>query len=560
MSFNNLEKKYSLLFTLPKSTTLVLITYLLLLVGITVLSLKILGPWLSVGFFVIGILQIPLVRYIGSFTVPYSSIRRVASAEIFALSPLFFTLIVLELIPHQKLILLHVTLAFITSFRFIVYYGAFFDRISASLITSLLPSLPFFIIVKNPVETFPFFTLLPPALLLILRLDGISKIEFNEKTTSLFKYFMSAWISEYPLPLENFLEKYSEKIRTKVYSIIFKTQNSKPIRLVIPYVHPGPFKPIGSYNLPYEIRKNFPNENVIVVHAPVDHGFDLPSCAELRSFLFAIKGDGERTFGTKISTLKRVKSKNFEALAVNILDNYENHKLIVIINPVTPCEDFPSEFSEKFIGESGIIVVDAHNNIGHVPDDSKVREAEDLIKKVVSNFEWKDKVFIGYSHVEPWNTQDIGPGGVDCITFSFEDGEKFSLIVFDANNMKSGLASKLVSELRPEYGDVIILTTDSHFNAAKIFTEKGYKPLGSETPYAKLLEVCKTLLSLSFENLKPSEIHLIEHELEVKVVGKGLLLRISGVVEDAFNFFKKIWVFLFTTTLFFFLFFGLINI
>lgn len=552
MSSGSPEEKYPLLFTLPKSTTLLLIMYVTLLTVLIILSfkVKILDLKLSLALFGLGTLQIYLVKYIGSFTVPYSSVRRITSAEITALVPLLLVLMI-KLISHQKMTFLYIVIAFTISFRFVVYYGAFFDKMSTSLLMSLLPSTPFFMVIRNPIDMVPILILVSSSLLLMLRLDNISKNGVGEKTSSLFKYFMSAWVSEYPFLLEKFLEKNAEKIYTKIYSIILRNEDSKPIRIVVPYIHPGPFKPVGSYNLPYEIKKNFLDENVIVVHAPVNHKFNIPSHTELRSLLNVMKKNGEKSSGTKIGMLKRIKSTNFEVLAIGILDNYK----LIIINPTTPCEDFPSGFSEKFMKETGTIIIDAHNNLGPMPDESRIKEIENLVKKVTPDFEWKDELFVGYSHIEPWNLEDIGPGGADCITFFFKGAKKFSFIVFDANNARPGLVKRLVSDLEAEFGNTVILTTDSHFNAAKIATEKGYKALGEETPYHELLRTCKTLISLSMKNLKPVKIHLVEHKIEVKVIGENILFRLNKALEASLKFFKEFWILLLIMT--FSLFFSL---
>ena len=555
MNSSSPEEKYSLLFTLPKSTITVFTIYIILLAVISALSLitGVLNSHLIFIFFGLNLLQIYMIKYVGGYAVPYSSIRRIMSAESSSLVPLL--LILLVGLFYQKTTFLYIALAFTISFRLIIYYGAFFDRISISLLMAVLPLTPFLAAIAGPADIIPILVLPSMSTFLLLRLDKISKNKVNEKTTSLFKRFMSAWVSEYPFPLEEFLEKNSERIDTKVYSIVLKSEDSKPIRIVIPYIHPGPFKPVGSYNLPYEIKKNFPSDNVIVMHAPIDHKFNIPSHNELRSLLKMIGKPHKVNCGTKLSMLKRIKSTNFEVSIIGILNNYR----LIIIDPTTPCEDFPPEFSEKILTREKLIVVDAHNNLGPKPDGFRVKEVEDLIKKATTNLKWQNEFFVGYSHIDPWNSEDIGPGGVDCITVSFKDGKRFSFIVFDANNAKPGLIKRLVSDLN--YENLMILTTDSHFNAAKITTEKGYKALGEETAYHDLLKICRYLISSSLDNLKfVKEVELIEHKVKIKVIGEKALLHITNTLNASLSFFKKLWIILFMTTLFLFFVFGLVNI
>ena len=62
------------------------------------------------------------------------------------------------------------------------------------------------------------------------------------------------------------------------------TSNQLEISLVIPGVHPGPFKPIGGSNLPYELLRIF-STRALVVHNASDHSFNIPSKKELTNYL-----------------------------------------------------------------------------------------------------------------------------------------------------------------------------------------------------------------------------------------------------------------------------------
>ncbi|TLY13917.1 MAG: DUF2070 family protein, partial [Thaumarchaeota archaeon] len=79
--------------------------------------------------------------------------------------------------------------------------------------------------------------------------------------------FLKTWAAHNPEELERALSRYSveESVGTRV--IKFETPKKQPT-LVLSGIHPGPFFPVGSYNLPsgaiiyqsYSLKSSTPNK------------------------------------------------------------------------------------------------------------------------------------------------------------------------------------------------------------------------------------------------------------------------------------------------------------
>ena len=75
----------------------------------------------------------------------------------------------------------------------------------------------------------------------------------------LFRAFILNWVTDANTPLEKYLEEMGEDADIEVS--ILKFDSSKPkAAVIVPRVHPGPFKNIGSSLLPSLLKHGFEKE------------------------------------------------------------------------------------------------------------------------------------------------------------------------------------------------------------------------------------------------------------------------------------------------------------
>jgi putative membrane protein len=105
-------------------------------------------------------------------------------------------------------------------------------------------------------------------------------------TFNLLQAFLSAWTEQKGDRMEEIVESRAEEKDVKSFVLQFypNPSNQAEISIVLPGVHPGPFKPIGGSNLPYELLRIF-SSRALVVHSASDHSFNIPSKNVLAKFL-----------------------------------------------------------------------------------------------------------------------------------------------------------------------------------------------------------------------------------------------------------------------------------
>ncbi len=136
---------------------------------------------------------------------------------------------------------------------------------------SLLNFLPFLII--SPFVGVGF------GLLFIYLLDRLGRKVYGLPSLPLFRAFMLNWVAGLNEPFEEFLEKLGEDQDVEVSFLKFDSSEPKAA-IIVPLVHPGPFKNIGSSLLPSLLKLEFEREFGCVACVPLGilgHELDLTS-------------------------------------------------------------------------------------------------------------------------------------------------------------------------------------------------------------------------------------------------------------------------------------------
>ena len=135
----------------------------------------------------------------------------------------------------------------------------------------------------------------------------------------------------------------------------------------------------------------------------------------------------------------------------------------------------------------------------------------------------------------------MGSGGITAIAFRVAD-QKIALLVFDGNNMISGLREKILSYLVSSgFDDGEVFTTDTHAVNAIVMGRRGYHPVGDAMDHTKLLSYVKTVASMAMERLKPSESSALTLTVpNIQVIGKDRIEGLSMLVDNALQKAKRV--------------------
>jgi len=362
---------------------------------------------------------------------------------------------------------------------------------------------------------------------------------------ALLRAFGHDYLSGNPVPIDRLLTEISTTQDVPMEIILFRdSMNTSELIAcgVIQYVHPGPFRDVGSSGLPSVIMEHVEekyNVPTFVMHGTCTHQQNLTTKDDYQKVLDEIDRLIENTAGhSKISGPHWTDGQKFKVWTL-----FAGENVLVI---TTSAPDFTDDIALE-VGYSaanmvrqrlpeikGVAIVDAHNCINDhaisvVSGDPEAHEYVGSVSGAVfSNLnEPKSTVSVGVYQVYPSNispTEGIGPGGISALSLIYNDN-KFVLISVDGNNMESGFRERIISALKAQgYDEAEVVTTDTHVVNAISLSSKGYPPVGRIKPDETLDHILVASMKAR-EKAKSAEVGL----------GFGLVRGIRTLGEKGFD-------------------------
>jgi len=458
-------------------------------------------------FFITILFITGLDAFLTSFSL-ISSFRRLLFANFFHFLPLLLFSILSSImifvisIPFDLYLKMFTFWMFFTiNLRYFILYVIFHQKVLYSIIHSLILFLPFSVILmyfRNNIHVdFIIFVLavnLSFSIIVTVYIKFIDKVGLDLLNFSSLKILVSylyAWVCSEPKYLENILEYHSISSEIETYQIEFISENKK-LYLVVPGIHPGPFAPIGSYNLPYEIINFYKLQNVnsIVFHSPSSHDVNLPSKTEMENYLSALKNRIYISQGSLCSKPVRVCKNKVTTTGLK----FEDTILVFITFAPYGIEDLYSEIYAyakelETDGIKKIILIDSHNALGPLPSKEDVDDIKNCLSELIKKIKEEPVYTFKYNFIQKSfpEFKEIGPAGVSCILLLI-DNCPFVIYSIDSNNAIPQFRSFLIKELQKKGLILIdICTTDSHFSSGKVLSEKGYYALGELSDYNQII-------------------------------------------------------------------------
>jgi putative membrane protein len=371
-------------------------------------------------------------------------------------------------------------------------------------ITLYVPAFLLFSVVVALVSTFTFLHFL----------DNVGKRTLGIRSLSLFRAFMLNWVLGLNAPFEHLLEELGEKRDVEACLLKFASAKPKAV-IVVPSVHPGPFKNIGSSLLPSLLKASLEKELgcvACVPHGLLGHEFDLASQRQNEKVIEHAVGSVRALEVSETMASPFVKVTN--GLATACCQVFGKSAIISFTLAPKTIEDLPQElglFVREEAERKGLrfcAVINAHNSIdGTAEMQESLESLKDVavkcLEKVVS---LKQLPFeVGAATVVPkeFTLEDgMGAGGVTVVVVKCDEQE-VAYAVIDGNNMVSGLREDILSGLKSvgvEDGE--IFTTDTHSVSALIPGGHGYHPVGEVMDKEKLVGYVKEATRTARANLE----------------------------------------------------------
>jgi putative membrane protein len=371
------------------------------------------------------------------------------------------------------------------------------------------------------------------------------KTSLGHDALDLFQAFMKAWTAGRSDRLEEIIADHSEEVEVTTKVLRFGSK-SGDFFLVFPGVHPGPFHPVGSYDLPGVVSREFEQLGpVLTLHRPGGHERNLATradtqkyAAEVRELARSIKLDdgqavlrgpthaqvGKATVSSSIFSRDMVITVSFAPLGSEDLD--------------TRVE---AEFSESASGLGlDLSVVDAHNSIDHNLESPVIDEPAWRGLFETTSKSKPERFKAAYAHSSEAGFKgggDLTENGIGL--FMVQSGNSNSVLVLaDANNSIPTLREEVAKALDSAgYGLIEFCTSDSHNLAARGLTvERGYEALGESTPPASIAALVVKLANLAETRLAPAGYGSGKMTSRVRVFGSKALEEFATITQASSRF------------------------
>jgi putative membrane protein len=440
-------------------------------------------------------------------------------------------------------------------FEFLVIHGAFERRAAVSFLLALVHPLSTVLIIRTPELTRHFDPVAASggALALVLlvvfpMLLQRRKTSLGHDALSLFQAFMKTWTAGDSGQLEQVIAEHSEEVEVTTKVLRFRTKVGDTY-LVLPGVHPGPFHPVGSYDLPGVVARAFKELGpVMTLHRPGGHERNLATRADTAEYVRNVAELAKSITPREDRAALRGPFLTHVGKATISASSFADDLVMTISFAPLGSDDIDTHAEDELIrtaSKSGfdLSVVDAHNSIdpdlqSPSTDDPGWKRAFEEVRAS------KPKgISIAYSH-----SSEIGFAGRGDLTenglglFMIEtEGTKSVLLLADANNSVSSLRAQVHAALDSAgYNLIEFCTSDSHNLAARGLTaERGYEALGEATPPGEIAGAAVKMADLATSRLAPAEYGSAKMKSNVKVFGSRALGEFAILTQTSSTFSRR---------------------
>jgi putative membrane protein len=312
----------------------------------------------------------------------------------------------------------------------------------------------------------------------------------------LLRAFGHDYLADNPEPFERILTRIATIQEIPVEIVLFKDDDGPVACGVIQYIHPGPFRDIGSSDLPSVIIEHIKEKHGIpafVMHGTCTHQQNLTTKDDYPIVLAEIdRLINDTEVHEFISGPHWSDGGRFKVWSLFVGND--------VLTISTSAPDFTDDVSldvgydaarmirERLPQIRGVALVDAHNCINDsaisvTPGDPEAAEFVGTVSGAVFSTvnNEKTRAQIGIHQVCPNDisqSEGIGPGGIIAVVLNLGERE-MALLSIDGNNMEPGFREQAQSLLKAEGFDAAeLVTTDTHVVNAISLSSKGYPPVG----------------------------------------------------------------------------------
>lgn len=555
-----LASRYRHLFVLPSTWTLILLAFFASISLSTIVDRGVPAVWLSFGaLFAILISSYIITSLTRSFDhATIATFRRAMAAmlvgeacwAVLVLVGLAYSLNVKSYSPLTNTVLFGALTT--AGLEFIIINGAFVRSTGLSLgLGTIHPLLTTIVLMESgELQSIDPFSLLFGLISFTILVYFVvflkhSRTSRGHNTIELFQAFMKAWANSKPDDLESILRTHAE--RTTVSTKVFRMDGKETVLMILPGVHPGPFYPVGSFDLPGRMFQQFKNLGLaLVLHGPGGHERNLATRSDTQLYVRKIF-DFSRSLEPHDLLLRGPITAQIGKARTTVFSLGTDAILTISFAPYGS-DDLESNINQA-LGEvakaSGfsLSVVDAHNSIASNRALTTIDDAgwRNLFMRLASSAPMKFR--LGHANsgeLGLGSSDDLTVGGISVVEFEAAE-TKWVLALADANNAVPTLRGAIDSALETNGFKLLeFCTTDSHDLAARGLTvTRGYLALGESTPVNKIVDVIVSLAKLAETRLSECACASAEMVSEEYTFGTKTLDEFASITQTSARFARR---------------------
>jgi putative membrane protein len=388
--------------------------------------------------------------------------------------------------------------------------------------------------------------------LLLSLIDRLGRKSYGVPAMSLFRAFMLNWVLDLNEPIERYFERLGEDEDIEVSFLQFEAAKTKTV-IIVPLVHPGPFKNLGSSLLPSLMKREFEKAfggEACVPLGILGHELDLASQEQNKKVIDAVLTSAKQVV---LSDRAKPFVKTVEGNVTVCCQIFGDTALLSFSLAPKTTEDLPQELGRfvreeaRRLGLRDAIVVNAHNSITAVTD---MKESLEMLEAAASRCLSKavsaraSSFQVGAATVYPKEfglKAGMGAGGITAVAVQV-GAQKSVYAVIDGNNMISGVREKILSALASlGFAESEVFTTDTHAVNALVLGRRGYHPVGEAMNLDLLISYVSDAASAASARLELGRVgSLLLTVPEVRVIGKARIEGFSTLVHQAIEKAKRV--------------------
>jgi putative membrane protein len=359
-----------------------------------------------------------------------------------------------------------------------------------------------------------------------------------------FRAFLTDWLDSDFSRFENYLEVFGVNSSINLSVLSFRSKSSRKVKgtLIVPDFHPGPFLNIGSSALPYMVKRVVEltvGGAAAVVHGVSGHERNLVSQQESAKVIEKIRSMlAYAPSGSAVGPIFR----STAGTATATCQVFGTSALVTMTTAPHDTEDVDFEIGEVLRKSTrrvfkGIALVDAHNSLGRVTvmTQDKLNDLAQAAKLAIKSTKSARlrSASLGVAHTnlrEVSLKEGMGPGGIDVFWIEL-GGSSYAYVIFDSNNMASGLRERILSTLRQMgVADGEVMTSDTHMVNGITSSKFGYHPIGEATDPEDIIASVRTAADEARRSIEPVEVSFAHSEVQVKTLGLSSLSQLMRFV------------------------------